>query len=98
MIQKLKEYGLNMKYIQEKEIESDSHFANKTFVLTGTLSNITRDEAKTYIENKGGKVTGSVTGKTDVVIVGENPGSKYTKAIQLGVEIWEEDTFMSLIQ
>ena len=77
-----------------KEKEKDANFLGKTFVLTGTLSKITRDEASSLIEDKGGKTTSSVTKKTSVVIVGDNPGSKYDKAINLGIEIWNEEEFL----
>ena len=97
ILDKLKMYGVNMKYIDDSIGMENEIFFNKTFVLTGTLSKITRDEASKIIEQKGGKVTSSVTKKTDVVIVGENPGSKYTKAVELGIEIWLEDQFMSVI-
>ncbi len=97
IIEKLKNFGINMTYINTSNIEEDEHFLNKTFVLTGTLTNITRNDASKIIEEKGGKVTNSVTKKTNVVIVGENPGSKYTKATELGIEIWEEDEFINLI-
>ena len=77
-----------------KEKEKNANFLGKTFVLTGTLSKITRDEASSLIEDKGGKTTSSVTKKTSVVIVGDNPGSKYDKAINLGIEIWNEEEFL----
>ena len=77
-----------------KEKKKDANFLGKTFVLTGTLSKITRDEASSLIEDKGGKTTSSVTKKTSVVIVGDNPGSKYNKAINLGIEIWNEEAFL----
>ena len=69
-------------------------FSSKTFVLTGSLSKLTREDAGTEIENRGGKVTSSVSKKTDVVIVGENPGSKYDKAKELNIEIWTEKEFI----
>ena len=97
LIEKLKEYGVNTNYLGEVEV-FDEYFNGKTFVLTGTLNSITRNEASKIIENKGGKVTGSVTSKTNYVIVGDNPGSKYDKAIKLGIEIIEEDKFLSLIE
>ena len=96
LLQKLKELGLNMNY-QGKEIEADENFVNKTFVLTGTLSSITRNEAKTKIESLGGRVTDSVTSKTSVVIVGEQPGSKYDKAVKLNIPIWSEQDFINKI-
>ncbi|MBQ8681754.1 MAG: NAD-dependent DNA ligase LigA [Bacilli bacterium] len=98
IINKLKEYGLNMQYISDNKVILDDNFNNKTFVLTGTLTTITRDKASIEIENRGGKVTSSVTKKTSVVVVGDNPGSKYDKAITLGIEIWNEDKFMELIK
>ncbi len=95
MINKLKEYGVNMEY-KGKPKEINEIFNDKTFVLTGTL-NMPREEAKELIEHRGGKVTSSVTSKTDVVIVGESPGSKYTKAQSLGIEIWDEQQFVNNI-
>jgi len=92
MINDLKELGMNMKYLGQ-EIQNDENFENKTFVLTGTLETLTRNEASEIIETLGGKVTSSVTKKTDVVIVGAEPGSKYDKARELGITIWTEDEF-----
>ena len=97
IVNRLKEYGLNMEYLNTSSGEVDDNFIGKTFVLTGTLTQITRDEASAIIENKGGKTTKSVTKKTSVVIVGDNPGSKYDKAVTLGIEIWNEEQFMALI-
>ena len=73
-----------------KQIEESKDFSGKTFVLTGSLSMFTREEAKEKIELLGGKTTDSVSKKTSVVIAGENAGSKYEKAIKLGIEIWTE--------
>ncbi|MDQ7031657.1 MAG: NAD-dependent DNA ligase LigA [Desulfonauticus sp.] len=70
---------------------------NKTFVLTGSLKSFTRDEAKTRIEELGGKVSNSVSSKTDFLVVGENPGSKLEKAKRLGVKIINEEDFLTLI-
>lgn len=98
IVTKLKSYGLNTKYIDTKASKENSLFADKTFVLTGTLNNITRNEASKLIEDLGGKVTSSVTKKTDIVVVGDNPGSKYQKALNLQIEIWQEDKFLDLIK
>jgi DNA ligase (NAD+) len=98
MIDRLKKYGINMDYTSGEEVVADENFNGKTFVLTGTLNQITRDKASEIIENKGGKVTSSVTKKTSVVVVGDNPGSKYDKAISLNIEIWNEEKFMDLIK
>jgi len=97
IINKLKEHNINMEYVNNNYQESEE-FSGKTFVLTGTLTNITREEASTIIENFGGKVSGSVSSKTGVVIVGENPGSKYTKALSLGITIWQEEEFLDKIK
>lgn len=95
LINELKELGLNMNYLGN--ITEDDNFNNKTFVLTGSLSKLTRDEASKLIEDRGGKVTSSVTKKTDYVIVGENPGSKYDKAKELNIEIWNEEQLLEKI-
>ena len=71
---------------------------DKTFVLTGTLSSMTRDEAKAQLQARGGKVTGSVSKKTDYVVVGENPGSKADKAESLGIEILDEAALRKLLK
>lgn len=92
LICNLKNIGVNMFYLGEK-IESNDNFSDKTFVITGTLVNYTRDEVKEKIEHLGGKTSGSVSKKTDVVIVGDSPGSKYDKAVSLGITIWNEEMF-----
>ena len=89
LIQELKDVGVNMTYTGPK-IEINENFYNKTFVITGTLVKYTRDEVEEKIENLGGKTSSSVSKKTYAVIVGENPGSKYTKAQELGIQIWSE--------
>ena len=96
LINELKLLGINMTYLGPKVIQDDN-FTNKKFVITGTISFMSRDEIKNYIENHGGETSDSVSKKTDVVIVGENPGSKYEKAIKLNIEIWNEEKLKSLI-
>ena len=98
IINKLKEYGLNMIYLDNKNIEEDDFFQNKTFVLTGTLYEITRDKASSLIEDLGGKTSNSVSKKTDYVILGENAGSKYDKAVQLNIPILNEEEFIDKIK
>ena len=71
-------------------------FAGKTFVLTGTLPTLTREEATAKIEALGGKVSGSVSKKTDFVLAGEEAGSKLTKAQELGVKILDEAEFLRM--
>lgn len=70
----------------------------KTFVLTGTLPTMTRDQAKNRIEQQGGKVTGSVSSATSYVVAGSDPGSKYAKAIELGIPVLDEDQLLSLLR
>lgn len=96
-INKLKELNVNMEYFGRK-IEVNSNFTNKTFVLTGSLTQLTREEAAIKIEENGGKTTSSVTSKTDVVIVGDSPGSKYEKAVKLGIPVWSEEEFLNRLQ
>lgn len=88
LIEKLRQSGVNMTYT--KETSGDDRFAGLTFVLTGTLPTMKRDEAKKLIESFGGKVSGSVSKKTNYVVAGEDAGSKLTKAQELGIEILSE--------
>lgn len=90
MINELKELGLNTVYTGSK-IEINENFYNRTFVITGTLTKYTRDEVEEKIELLGGKTSSSVSSKTSAVIVGENPGSKYDKALKLNIPIWSEE-------
>lgn len=94
-IDKMLNLGIKPKY-EEKEVSAESPFAGKTVVLTGTLS-IGRNEAKEIIERLGGKVSGSVSKKTDYVIAGEEAGSKRDKAEELGVRILNEEEFRNMI-
>lgn len=89
IIRTLKEYGMNTYYLGKQEIQ-DEEITGKTFVITGTLENYKRNELKEILESFGGTVSESVSKKTSVVIVGENPGSKYEKAQTLGITIWNE--------
>ena len=97
MLEKLKEYGVNTKYLGAKT-QLDQQFVNKSFVITGTLTKFNREDAKKEIENRGGKATGSVSLKTSAVIVGENPGSKYEKAKELNIPIWTEEEFIEKLK
>ncbi len=96
LINNLKNIGVNMNYIGEDVVEN-VNFINKKFVVTGTLKKYNRDEIKEIIENNGGTTSESVSKKTDIVIVGENAGSKYDKAVSLGIEIWDEDKLDSML-
>ena len=92
IVEELKEIGLNTKYLGQ-EVEENSEFNGKTFVLTGSLQLFTREEAEEKIEQLGGKASSSVSKKTSAVIIGANPGSKYEKAKELGIPIWTEEEF-----
>ncbi len=76
---------------------ADDKFAGKTFVLTGTLASFTRDEARAAIERRGGRVSGSVSKKTDFVVAGEEAGSKLDKATELGVTVLDEEAFKKML-
>jgi DNA ligase (NAD+) len=101
LINELRSYGVNMTYKGPKAVnvtDKDSYFAGKTVVLTGKLEKLSRNEAKEKIEQLGGKVTGSVSKNTDLVIAGADAGSKLTKAQQLNIEIWDEARFLQEIE
>jgi DNA ligase (NAD+) len=101
LINELKELGLNMEYKGPKRVEvsEDANpFAGKTIVLTGKMEQMSRPEAKERIEALGGKVTGSVSKKTDIVVAGEDAGSKYDKALELGITIWDEEQFLKMLE
>ena len=94
-IERLLELGVNPKY-EEEEVE-ESIFTGKKVVITGTISAYKRSELKDIIEKLGGKITSSVSRNTDYVIVGENPGSKYEKAVELGIEIIDEERLLKIL-
>ena len=97
LINELRSLGLNMEYISNEKVIQSDDFLNKKFVLTGSLSQITREEATSIIESYGGSVSSSVSSKTDVVIAGDSYGSKYDKAVSLGIKIWDEEEFLEKI-
>jgi DNA ligase (NAD+) len=95
LIERLRKAGL--RFTQEKKASKSTPLAGKTFVLTGTLEHCTRDDAKKMIEEAGGRVTGSVTKKTDYVVAGSDPGSKLDKANQLGVAVIDEKKLNAML-
>jgi DNA ligase (NAD+) len=94
LVEELRAAGVTLK---GKKKQRGTKLAGKTFVLTGTLANYSRDEAKKMIEDAGGKVTGSVSKKTDYVVAGEDAGSKLEKAKELGVPVINEDEMRSIV-
>ena len=94
LIEELKNIGINMEYLGGNTVSNDN-FLGLHFVLTGTLENLTRNEAKKLIEDAGGDVTSSVSKNTYAVIAGVSPGSKYEKAVKLGIPIWNEEELMN---
>lgn len=94
LIQRLREAGVDM--TEEMTVKGNT-FTGKTFVLTGTLTRMKREEAAALIEGEGGKVSGSVSKKTDFVVAGEAAGSKLTKATELGVPVLTEEEFFRLL-
>lgn len=100
LVNRLKEAGLTLQYtgrIIDANVMENSPFAGKTVVLTGKLMQLSRTEAKEKIESLGGKVAGSVSKKTDLVIAGEEAGSKLEKATSLGIEVWDEQKLLDSI-
>jgi DNA ligase (NAD+) len=93
MIARLKETGLHFEMERRGKA---GKLAGKTFVLTGTLAGITRDRAKELIEEQGGRVATGVSNSVDVLVVGEDAGSKLEKARKLGIEMWDEKKFMTV--
>lgn len=93
LVERLKEYGLKMEY---HDAAVSDIFAGKTFVITGTLPTMKREEAKSLIESMGGKCSGSVSKKTDYVVAGEAAGSKLTKANELGITVISEDQLVEM--
>ncbi len=94
LIDRLREYGVNMTY--DKQSSVDERFKGMTFVLTGTLPTMKRDDAKKLIESFGGKVSGSVSKKTSYVVAGEEAGSKLVKAQSLGINVISESDLLEM--
>ena len=95
LLRRLSEAGVDM--TEKSASPTSTHLAGKTFVLTGTLPTMGRDEAAAKIKAAGGKVSSSVSKKTDYVVVGADPGSKYTKAKDLGITILDEEAMLRLV-
>ena len=96
LINDLKEIGLNMNYLGDA-VKQNEKLLNKRIVVTGTLKNYSRDEVQELIEKNGGLWSSSVSKNTFAVVVGDNPGSKYDKAKELGITIWNEEEFEDII-
>jgi DNA ligase (NAD+) len=96
LLEKLRAVGVWPVESRAETEEVNQRFAGKTFVVTGTLQGFTREEIKAFIERLGGKVTDSVSKKTDYVLVGENPGSKLEKARALNIPILDEASFLAM--
>ncbi len=97
LIARLREHGLQFEEEGPDPREQDGPLKDKTLVLTGTLPNLTREEATERIEAAGGKVTGSVSKKTDYLVAGADPGSKMAKAEKTGTEVLDEDGLLALL-
>ena len=97
VIQRLLDAGVHWPYREVEQVDEDHPFYHKTLVLTGTLANMGRDEAKARLLSVGAKVTGSVSAKTDFVVAGTDPGSKWDKAVELGVRVLTEEEFLGML-
>ena len=98
VLEKLEQNGVKIKVLNSLSQASNLKFQNKVFVLTGTLNKLTREQAKDKIRKLGGSISSSVSKKIDFLVAGENPGSKFKKAQKLGVEIINENDFLTLIK
>jgi DNA ligase (NAD+) len=96
VIARLQEYGVEWPESDPVKVADNGPLSGKTFVITGTLPTLTRDDAKDLIQNAGGKVTGSVSSKTDYLVAGEKAGSKLIKAEKLNISVLDEPALRSL--
>ena len=97
LCERLRKAGVRTEIERKRAAETDGKLAGKQFVLTGTLPTMTREDAKALIESQGGRVLSSVSGKTDYVLAGADPGSKLEKATQLGVAVIDEAAFKKML-
>ncbi len=97
VIERLQESGVRWSDTQPSTVAEDGPLSGKTFVITGTLPTMTRDEAKALIQKEGGKVTGSVSSKTDFLVAGDKAGSKLARAQKLEVTVLDEAALLELI-
>ena len=98
VVVQLLDAGIEFEKLAPRTIDSRSRIYGKVFVLTGTLPHLTREQAAQRIRDKGGKVSGSVSKKTDFLVAGDDPGSKHEKALSLGVEIVDETGLLKLLE
>jgi DNA ligase (NAD+) len=98
IIERLRDSGVHWAEVEPQQAPEDGPLNGKTFVLTGSLESMTRDQAKQRIQSLGGKVTGSVSKKTDYLVYGDKPGSKLTKARKLEVATLDEPNFQNLLK
>src|SRR4029079_5753391 len=97
LIERLRERGLRFELSRPGRRAEEGPLSDKTFVLTGTMPNLSRDEATRLIRASGGKVTGSVSKKTDYLVAGDSPGTKLAKAEEVGTEILDEEGLRALL-
>ena len=97
VIAQLRRAGVSFVETEARQVDASGAAFGKTFVLTGALPNLSRDDAQQKIRDRGGKVSGSVSKKTDYVVAGADPGSKYDKARALGIDILDEAGFLELL-
>ncbi len=98
ILEKLDQAGIFMEAVESKKIIEKKKLAGQTFVLTGTMAELTREDAKDLIKEAGGKISSSVSSKTDFVVIGEKPGSKYKKALKLKIRILDEKELLEKLK
>jgi DNA ligase (NAD+) len=98
LCRRLQAAGVRTTIERQSKAAADERFAGKQFVLTGTLPGYTRDEARALIESRGGRVTSTVSKKTDYVVAGDEAGSKLEKATTLGVTVLDEAAFKGMLE
>jgi DNA ligase (NAD+) len=98
LLAKLERYGVRPTPVAKAALPAQTPFTGKTFVFTGELESFTRSQAEEIVQRYGGRVASSVSRATDIVVVGQNPGSKYQRALELGIKTINEEQFLEMVR